>query len=149
MPTSYRSMQTDGHEVRPLLGDTATRLGVRDRDLRPDGGNAHPGRGGMSVVSSVAGLRRRVQNGLFPPSMVPVRLNDNGKVPFASGNNLLHVFRIGQGPFAAGPITEELILQPDHDDHGTVQPIVIMPYQEYKQAIVRTRDLWTCGEEDD
>ncbi len=42
-----------------------------------------------------------------------------------------------------------LVLQPDKDDHGTVQPAHAMPYSDYRQAIIDTRDLWVSGEEDE
>ena len=53
--------------------------------------------GGVSVVSSIAGLRRRVAKNLFSPNMVPQRLSDLGKVPGAIGPRNLHLFRIGEG----------------------------------------------------
>jgi hypothetical protein len=133
-----------------MIGDTATKLGVRERDLAPDSeGNAQPGQGGMSVVSSVAGLRRRVARMIFSPAMVPQRLNDLGLVPGAIGSNALHLFRIGGGNFELAPLTDRLMLVPDRDDHGTVQPATVMLYQQFKQAIYDTRDQWVSGEGDD
>jgi hypothetical protein len=41
------------------------------------------------------------------------------------------------------------MLVPDRDDHGTVQPAAVLPYQEFKQAIYDTRDQWVSGEEED
>ena len=143
-------MQTEQTHLRPVVGDSATKLGVRDRDLKRNAdGNAAPGKGGVSVVSSIAGLRRRLAKRLFSPSMVPQRLSDLGKVPGASGPNSLHLFRIGDGGFVFGRITEHLALAPDRDDHGTLQPALVMPYEAYKQAIVDTQDLWCSGEADD
>lgn len=81
--------------------------------------------------------------------MVPQRLYDLGLVPGAMGPNTLHLFRIGEGNFEQGPITDELMLVPDRDDRGTVQPAAVMPYEEYKQTIYNTRDLWVTGEGDD
>ena len=103
----------------------------------------------MSVVSSIAGLRGRVAKNLFSPNMVPQRLSDLGKVPGAIGPRNLHLFRIGEGAFVVGQLTERLMLVPDHDDHGTIQPAVTMPYGEYKQAINDTRERWVSGEDDD
>ena len=148
-------MKSEGNPPRPVLGDSAAKLGVRDgqgggtADLAPDaGGKAVPGRGGMSVVSSLAGLAFRVARGMFPPDLVPVRLNDSGQVPGASGRNTLHVFRIGGGEFENALLNDELRLAPDRDHHGTVQPAVVMAYGEYRQAIHRTRDDWESGEAD-
>lgn len=103
----------------------------------------------MSVVSSIAGLRRRVARQIFSPGMVPQRLNDLGLVPGAMGSNSLHLFRIGEGNFELGPLTDQLTLVPDLDDHGTVQPAASMPYEEYKQAIYDTQNQWVSGEGDD
>lgn len=85
---------------------------------------------------------------MFSPKMVPQRLNDSGLVPGAIGSNTLHLFRIGEGDFK-GVLTNKLIIVPDHDDHGTVQPIEVMGYDEYKEAIYNTRDQWVSGERDD
>lgn len=150
MPRAYRPMKAEGEPPRPVIGDTATKLGVRERDLAPDNeGNARPRHGGMSVVSSVAGLRRRVARHVFSPSMVPQRLNDSGLVPGAIGPNNLHLFRIGNGSFELAFLTDRLMLVPDRDDHGTVQPAAVMPYQAFKQAIYDTRDQWGSGEAED
>lgn len=150
MPRAYRTMKADGDPPRPVVGDTATRLGVRERDLAPDeAGNAQPGRGGMSVMPSIAGLRRQVARLVFSPGMVPQRLNDLGKVPGAMGSNTLHLFRIGEGGFERGSLTDQLTLVPDHDDHGTVHPASVMPYEDYKQAIYDTRERWVKESDDD
>lgn len=150
MPRAYRPMKAENEPPRPVIGDSATKLGVRECDLTPDSeGNARPGQGGMSVVSSVAGLRRRVARMMFSPAMVPQRLNDSGLVPGAIGSNSLRLFRIGGGNFELAPLTDRLMLVPDRDDHGTVQPAGAMPYQEFKQAIYDTRDEWVSGEGDD
>ncbi len=150
MPRAYRPMRAEGEPLRPVIGDSATRLGVRERDLAPDNeGNARPRQGGMSVVSSVGGLRRRIARQIFSPGMVPQRLSDSGLVPGAIGPNSLHLFRIGNGSFELAVLTDRLMLVPDRDDHGTVQPEAVIPYQEFKQAIYDTRDQWVSGEADD
>ncbi len=146
MPRMYRVMKKSRQEMTPEVGNTAVKLGVRDGsdggrvDLAKDNGNAPPGRGGMSVVSCIAGLRRRMKKGLCRPDMVPKRLHDAGKIPGAMGPNSLHLFRHGEGPFANGPVTAQLSLVIDGDDHGTIQPAALMPYDEYRQAIVGTRN---------
>jgi hypothetical protein len=89
----------------------------------------------MSVVSSIAGLRRRVKRNFFSPTMVPQRLNDMAKVPGAIGPATLHVFRIGEGGFEHGALTERLMLAPDHDDHRTIQPSATMNFDA--QALCR------------
>lgn len=93
MPRAYRTMKAEGSPPLPVLGESATTLGVRVRDLAPDeAGNAQPGEGGVSVVSSIAGLRGRVAKGLFTPNMVPQRLSDLGKVPGAIGPRSLYLY---------------------------------------------------------
>jgi hypothetical protein len=149
MTRAYRSMKSESNAVRPVLGDSSSKLGIRPVDLQERDGNAHPGEGGMSVVSSIAGFRRRIVKKKFSPEMLPVRMSDSGKIPGASGRNSLHVFRIGDGDFEAGSLNEVLLLQPDNDDHGTVQPAHVMPYNDYRQAIIDTRDQWVSGEEDE
>ena len=148
MPRMYRVMKRGESVVRPEVGDTATKLGVRERDLPPRDGNAHPGIGGMSVVSCIAGLRRRMRQGSCNPAMVPQRLHDAGRVPGAIGQNSLHLFRHGEGPFVRGPVTARLALAPDGNDHATVQPSAVMAYDEYRQALVATRNDWVSGEGD-
>lgn len=149
MPRIYRVMKQSAVDAKPEIGDTATKLGVRESDLAPGaGGEAVPGKGGMSVVSSIAGLRRRMQSCRFPPDMVPKRLHDAGAILGAIGSNSLHLYRHGVGPFAAGSVSSRLSFAPDVNDHGTVQPAVSMPYNGYRVAIVQTRDSWTSGEAD-
>jgi hypothetical protein len=148
MPRMYRVMKRGEAEVRPEVGDTSTKLGVREGDLPPQGGNAHPGNGGMSVVSCIAGFRRRMMEGLCNPTMIPKRLHDAGKIPGAIGHNSLHLFRHGGGPFVRSAVTDRLTLVPDGDDHATVQPSRVMAYTEYRQALVTTRNDWVSGEGD-
>ena len=148
MPRMYRSMKSQNNLVRPVVGDTCTKLGVRTpTDLASHNGNASPGEGGMSVVSSIAGFRFRVAKKKCNPEMLPRRLHENGKIPGA--DNSLHVFRIGEGPFRAGLAQSASRLEPDGDEHGTLQPAWVMPYTEYRQAIVATHEQWTTGEEDE
>jgi hypothetical protein len=148
MPRMYRVMKQAKHELKPEIGDAAIKLGVRERDLAPEHGHAPPGKGGLSVVSCIAGFRRRMTKGLCPPTMVPNRLHNAGRIPGAIGDNTLHLFRHGDGQFATGPVTAQLFLVLDRDDHGTVQPVALMPYDQYRQAIVETRDDWVSGEAD-
>jgi len=150
MPLAYRSMKSEADRICPVVGDRATELGIRERDLKPDkGGLAQPKQGGMSVVSSIAGFRRRVSKLRFPPMLVPRRLAESGDIPGALGNDSLHIFKIGEGSFCSGDLNKELFLEQDQDDHGTVQPVTPVPYEQYRMAIVATRDDWVSGEVDD
>jgi hypothetical protein len=147
MPIAFRPMKQD-HDKLPCVADSATGLGLRDRDLTPDeNGHVRPGRGGMSVVSCIDGLRRRVAKGKFPPTLIPERLHK--RVPGAAGRNNLRVFRIGEGRFERGVLTERVTLEVDVDDHGTVQPCSIMHVTAFKAAIISTRPMWCDGECDE
>lgn len=147
MPIAFRPMKQDDDKF-PCVADNATGLGLRDRDLKPDEeGQAHPGRGGLSVVSCIDGLRRRVAKGKFPPTLVPERLHK--RVPGAVGPTTLRVFRIGDGKFERGVLTERVTLEVDVDDHGTVQPCSIMHITAFKAAIISTRPMWCDGECDE
>lgn len=147
MPIAFRPMKQDVDKF-PCVADTMAGLGLRPRDLTPDDkGQAHPGRGGMSVVSCLDGLRRRVAKLKFPPTLVPRRLQE--RIPGAIGPNNLRVFRIGSGRFERGVLTERVTLEVDIDDHGTVQPCSIMHITAFKAAIVSTRPMWCDGECDE
>jgi hypothetical protein len=147
MPIAFRPMKQADDKL-PYVADTMSGLGLRARDLPPDDeGQAHPGRGGMSVVSCIDGLRRRVAKGKFPPTLVPERLHK--RIPGAVGRNNLRVFRIGNGRFERGVLTERVTLEIDVDDHGTVQPCAIMHITAFKAAIISTRPMWSDGECDE
>lgn len=146
MPTAFRPMKEDDDSL-PRVADFAWGLGLRPCDLTPDeAGQAQPGRGGMSVVSGIDGLRRRVARKRFPPTLVPERLHE--RVPGAIGSNEIRVFCVGEGRFERGAVTEQVVLEPDRDDHGTMQPSMAMEITVFKEALIATRSLWRDGESD-
>lgn len=152
MPKLLRSMQCENGHVRPQLGDTATKLGVRESDIRRDENQlVQPRRGGVSVVSSLDGLRRRVAKKRFPPTMIPRRLADRRIVPGAIGPNTLHIFRIGEGAFADGILNEHLFFEVDRqdNDHGTIQPNTLVTIEVFRSAVQATQLDWSCGEENE
>ena len=112
MPLIYRAMKKAADD-KPVVGQSGTTLGVRiGTDITPDpGGQVLPGTGGMSVSPSMRTL---------PPQLVPRRLR--ALVPTARGKDYLHVWRMGTGAFAHGPVAAGLQLAPDRPGHGTVQP---------------------------
>ena len=66
MPKALRPMKSNGNPPLPIVGDGAKYLCVRNKDLPPDSdGNAVPDQGGLSVVSSMQGLRIRSSGGSF------------------------------------------------------------------------------------
>lgn len=138
MPKMFRVMRKGG-DGRPLTGAGATRLGVRkgtDIDALPDG-SVEPATGGMSVRPSLEAI---------PFHFVPKRLQL--LVPGARGNNNDVVWTHGDGPFVAGRVGEELVLRPDAQDHGCVEPASQMPFEDYERAIIATQDDWTAAFED-
>ena len=150
MSVAFRSMKSEPDRVCPVVGDSGTKLGVRERDLPPDiNGLAQPKQGGMSVISSIAGFRRRIGQLRFPPDYVPRRLAENGKIPGATGSNRFHIFKIGEGEFCSGNLNEELFVEQDQEDHATVQPMTAVPYEQFRTAIAATRDHWVSGEHDE
>lgn len=145
MQTAFRPMKDDDN--LPLVADNATGLGFRARDLTPDeSGQAQPGCGGMSVVSGIDGLRREVAKKRFPPTLVPERLHKC--VPGAIVSNDIRVFCVALGYFERGAVNEQVVLEPDRDDHGTMQPSMAMEITVFKEALIATRSLWRDGESD-
>ena len=134
-PRMYRAMKPDG--VHPMTGASATTLGARaPKDLAVDTqGRVRPRIGGMSV-------RPRLLD--MPAAFLPGRLKHLNRN--AGGSNTVVVFRFGDAPFAAEPVTQELSLRPDAPDHGVVEPSTEMNFDAYQQALWATRERWVNGE---
>lgn len=146
MPIAFRPMREDKDRL-PEVRNVASGLGLRPRDLTPDEtGRAQPGRGGMSVVSGIDGLRARMARRRFPPTLVPRRLQQ--RVPGAIGADDIRVFCVGEGRFERGAVTEQVVLEPDRDDHGTMQPSIAMDINVFRAALIATRSHWRDGEGD-
>jgi hypothetical protein len=78
---------------------------------------------------------------------VPRRLGHD--VIGASGRNDLFCWRMGEGPFTPGPLTELLAFRPDPINpfrHGFVEPANEMPLAEYQDALAATKDQWVIDE---
>ena len=123
---------------RPMIGQTASALGVRAPvDIQPDAeGNVYPNTGGMSVAP----------NGRFLPFFrIPRRLRD--QVPDARGDNNLACFRIGEGPFEDGRLTDDLAVRIDKEKHGLVEPFGMVSLHQYREALAATQDQWVFDEE--
>src|SRR5207237_9007119 len=100
MPLIYRSMLAD--DGKPRISSTKG-LGVR---VRPDAhfdipvdqsGNVRPATGGMSVAPAWR---------VLPFFLIPKRLGPLCRG--ARGSDLLHCWRMGDGPFMDGPVAERL-----------------------------------------
>jgi hypothetical protein len=139
MPLIFRAMRADGG--KPLVGTGSKCLGVRPGEIPVDeGGLVHPGTGGMSVAPSWPEL---------PHHLIPKRLRQ--LVPKASGTGNFTVWKMGDGPFVASPVSPDLVLRPDPKDpdrHGFVEPARSMTLDEYLAALAATRDSWSRIAED-
>jgi hypothetical protein len=82
----------------------------------------------------------------LPLHLVPRRLK--GLRPAAVGKNSLAIYRKGDGPFVQGPFADGLRLYPDpsKSNHGVVEPVRVMPLQEYQAALAATRSDWSIDE---
>lgn len=104
-----------------------------------ESGMVRPETGGMSVVPNWRDLRFY---------RIPRRLKI--KVPGAKGSDQLFCWRLGEGPFVAGPIAPRLSLRPDddvHSKHGVIEPTQVMALTEYQEALAATRDQWVIDED--
>lgn len=142
MPRIYRPMHQDARVTgKPRIGCTSCLLGVRvppdsHCDVRPDsGGVVAPGTGGMSVRDSWRSL---------PFFLIPRRLV--ALVPGARGNPKLHVFAMGSGAFGAGPLNESLVVRPDSNGHGLVEPRDAVHVESFQAALAQTQADWEVDE---
>jgi len=138
MPKIYRVMAAEGN--LPMLGQTATTLGVRvPGDIAPDAaGHVRPGTGGMSVSPAVADL---------PPHRIPRRLRH--LAPDAAGKDAHFVWSMGEGAFVFSPVDIGLQLRPDPNNrsHGFVEPDQTMLLENYQSALHATQSRWSIDEE--
>jgi len=156
MPKLFRVMEEENGQ--PRVGASGRVLGVRlpgavgKADIEPDvEGYVYPGTGGMSVSPSAAALLERL-----PPSMIPKHFSRLADHPFlpaalrpvlrsAAGKSTLCVWTMGEGPFTAGFIDDDLALRVDPGDeqHGFVEPSCVMMVEAFQAALHRTRDAWS------
>ena len=139
MPLIYRAMLRDGN--KPKVGPTKKTLGVKPGsglhdDIAPDGhGNVSAGGGGMSVSTAWRDL---------PAHRIPERLKP--RCAKAAGNNNYTCWRMGDGPFENGDVTDALVLSVDRMVHGTVEPAFVMLLEKFQQALAETQDRWSIDE---
>jgi hypothetical protein len=134
MPRVYRLMLPDDRDL-PVLGSRFCQLGVRPADITPDDkGNVHKGKKqGMSVSPAVSAMRRLVLH-------VPMEFA--GELEGAAGDGRYAVFRMGQGDFADGPVTERIHLAVTSPDHGVYEPARMMALKEFEKALHATKGAW-------
>jgi hypothetical protein len=121
---------------KPALGPRD--LGVRtppdeQPDIVPDtAGFVSPDTGGMSVSPALL---------LLPDTRIPKRLRQI--YPFARGSNSLVIWSSGNGPFEDSVVAANLTLRlysKNPTKHGFVEPDQVMPYKEYANSLIATRD---------
>lgn len=144
MPLIFRAMMRDAMDGKPMVGADARKLGARlppkphaDIPVATDG-SVKPQTGGMSVAPRWRDL---------PAHRIPKRLQSLFRA--AAGSDVLHLWRMGEGPFADGPVTTDLNLRVDPNDstrHGFVEPAITMQGADYEAALAATRDAWVIDE---
>ncbi len=134
MPRVFRLMQHDDRDL-PVIGAKFCQLGVRPSDIAPDDkGNVHKGKKqGMSVSPAISAMKRLV---LHVPSEFGNELEG------AAGDGRYSIFRMGQGGFADGPVTERIHLAVTSADHGVYEPARMMPLTQFEQALYATQVSW-------
>lgn len=141
-PRVFRPMKAASGQ--PIVGSGRAELGARvpssssTPDVTPDGtGQVHPGGGGMSVSPTL----RQV-----PPFLLPRRLKTQLGLREAKAPDDWQVFRLGSGLFQAGAVGPDLILRPDRDDHGVIEPARVVSVPDYQACLASTKDAWTVDE---
>ncbi len=132
MPRMFRIMKKDAGD-KPIIGQTATTLGVRARDVDLDAlGNVILNDKGMSVNPGW-----RVAS-IF---LIPKRLGTGGR-----GSNTSCCFRRGTAPFRQAPCGTGLELFPDSPTHGVVRPTQPVLVAQYEADLHATRLEWEVDE---
>ena len=137
MPVMYRAMLAD--RDLPMVGPAKTMLGAKigddeHDDIAPgEGGEVHPGAGGVSVAPEWRAL---------PRHRIPRRLNPKLDRPIAAGSDRLRCWRYGSGEFESADINTDLRLAVDCPRHGTLEPSVRMPADRYQGGLAATAPQW-------
>jgi hypothetical protein len=127
IPRMFRTMWPDGTHPRvgadrDMLVPTDVKLVGADR--------VRPGKG-MSVFRSIQEM---------PPFLIPQDYLD--RFPEAAGSKKgIKIWRLGEGAFANGPVTDDLVLRAS-SEHGALEPAREMPLDAYQVALAATRDGW-------
>lgn len=126
---------------RPLVGDAATKLGVRippiippDVDICSTTGYVLANRKGMSIAPNWRSL---------PVHRIPVRLQPH--FPAAIGSNRYRCYRLGAYRFEDCVISS-LLVHFAEKGHGTICPQADMPADQLRVALAATRTEWEVDE---
>jgi hypothetical protein len=139
MPRMYRAMTRD-EDGKPLIGATARTLGVRIRPEREAGGDIPIVEG--FVTSGTGGMSVSPEWWLLPVWRIPRRYDILGKGFVGQGKVEDACWRMGDGSFTDGTVSDRLRLSVDKPTHGTLQPSERMHIDEYQAALAETRDSW-------
>jgi hypothetical protein len=69
------------------------------------------------------------------------------KLKGATGPPNAFCWRMGSGAFVTAPVASGLVLNPNSEIHGTVQPDSPMLVNEYQNKLAATRDQWVIDED--
>ena len=143
MPTVFRSMKTAADGL-PVVGDQSKELGVRvppnpcpDVDVDPSTNLILLNGSGMSVAENWR---------LLLPHLIPKRLS--GIIADAKGRGNLKCYRLGDGPFAPGPLASglELVLKASDAGKGNVVPDTAVTVSQFQVDLAATRNQWVVDE---
>jgi len=137
MPQVFRIMKEDGDGL-PQVAPKANGLGVRP------GVDIDPGLDGNVLVNG-KGMSVNPNWRDAPLFRIPERLRH--VVEGARGPNSNACFRSGIGPFAQGPFTDALTLEPDSPTHGVIAPSKPVPLVDYEANLTATRESWVKDED--
>lgn len=130
MPRVFRIMKKDA-QGKPVIGQTATSLGIRLRDIDMDVDG--------KVICNDKGMSVRPVWQDSPLRLIPKRLGGRG------GDNT-HCFRRGDGPFVQSACGEGLELFPDSPTHGVVRPVQTILLASYEAHLHATQQEWEIDE---
>lgn len=113
-----------GPDGAPLCGNSATRLGVRERDVVvTSGGLVEPARGGMSVTPD--------DPRHLPEEFLPEALGGLGRIP---------LYSVEERQFGATLIVRADPRKPKA--HGFVEPVSPMPLEDFRAALCSSAPKW-------
>lgn len=142
MPTIFRSMKRSVDGL-PVVGANAKELGVRvppnpnaDIDLDQNDRVVQNGKG-MSVVANW----RHLLAHLIPKRLKPI-------FPGAAGSDSLTCYKMGDGAFTSGDVSDDLRMVLKHGNHqaGNVIPAQSVHYDQFQRHLAATRDRWSPDE---
>ena len=139
MPTVFRSMKA-ADDGLPVVGDQSKELGVRvppnpnaDIDVDSTTNLVVLNGKGMSVAENWRDL---------PYHLIPKRLK--AIIADARAPDSVRCYRLGTGPFTAGPVMTELVvtLKPGKTRSGNICPSRPVSVPEYQALLAATRVDW-------